>query len=86
MMLGTGNRSRNVTCIPPSTSKSDRGLDALYTVVVCYSLCTCLFGGLPTCLQALNSTQLYSTVLYVPSDPVMSTCLVTATGVLKEAR
>lgn len=83
MLLGTGYRSRNITCIPPSTGKADRELDALYTVVVCHSVCTCLFGGLPTCIPALNPTQL---CLYVSSDPVVGTYLVTVTRVLKEAR
>lgn len=77
-MMGTGYGSRNITCIPPSTSESDRGPHVLCTVVVWHSLCTPLFGGL------LNSTQT-RTLLHISPYPV-STWLATVTRVLKEAR
>lgn len=91
--MGTGYGLRNITWIPPSTSKSERGLHvvhSLYTVVVYHiSMCALSFGGLPIYPAALDSTQLilYSVrlPLHVPWGSV-SMCLLAVRKVLKEAR
>lgn len=57
-MMDTGYSPRNITCIPPSTSESDRGLHVLCTVVAYHSLCTQLSGGLLVRLPALTPNQL----------------------------
>jgi hypothetical protein len=75
MMMSTGYGPRNITCIPPSTSKSDRGMHVL----------SCLAASPHTSQPWTQLDRCLHTLLHVPSD-LGGMCLLAVMRVLEEAR